>query len=184
MDNLPPVKNAPTLVTLDILRASAALLVVAEHARNAVFVPYGALPPAQHNAATQALYLLTRLGQEAELVFFVLSGFLVGGQVIRRAREGRFSGRDYTVDRATRIFLPLAPAVIFAAVAGYVAHGQPLDPAQIAGNAIGLNGIAVDTLALNAPLWSLAYEIWFYILAGTVAIVCVGRGSAITLGTA
>jgi peptidoglycan/LPS O-acetylase OafA/YrhL len=37
------------------------------------------------------------------------------------------------------------------------------------GNMTGLNGTVVDTLAANAPLWSLAYEIWFYIAAGTVA---------------
>ncbi len=33
---------------------------------------------------------------------------------------------------------------------------------------VGLNGVLVGTLTYNAPLWSIAFEIWFYVLAGAV----------------
>jgi peptidoglycan/LPS O-acetylase OafA/YrhL len=39
---------------------------------------------------------------------------------------------------------------------------------QIAANLTGLNNIVTGTLPQNAPLWSLAYEIWFYVFAGAI----------------
>jgi peptidoglycan/LPS O-acetylase OafA/YrhL len=55
-------------------------------------------------------FAATRLGGEAVLLFFVLSGFLVGGRIIRRAKSRTFSLKDYSVDRCSRILLPLIPA--------------------------------------------------------------------------
>jgi len=171
----------PPLVSLDILRAGAACLVVLEHARGLAFVAFGDLPPGQHTILAKAAYLAARLGQEAVILFFVLSGFLVGGQIIRRVRTGRFDARDYAVDRATRILLPLVPAAIFAGIIGVVRQAAPFDPVQIAGNALGLNGILVETLPMDAPLWSLAYEIWFYVIAGVAALLCAKRGGIFSL---
>jgi peptidoglycan/LPS O-acetylase OafA/YrhL len=173
--------NAPKLVSLDILRACAAILVMLKHARTHLFVAFGALPPQQHTIVTGAFYLFTRLGQEAVLVFFVLSGFLVGGQVIRRIRDGRFNVREYAIDRMARILLPLAPAALFAAIVGTVWHGAPVDLVQVAGNILGLNGVLVATLPFNTPLWSLAYEIWFYVIAGVVATICARKGGRFSL---
>src|SRR5215470_750550 len=99
-------RNAPKLVSLDILRACAAILMMLKHARTHLFVTFGALPPEQHTIVAGAFYLFTRLAREAILVFFVLSGFLVGGQVIRRMRDGRFNVREYAIDRTARILLP------------------------------------------------------------------------------
>jgi len=47
--------------------------------------------------------------------------------------------------------------------------------AELAGNMIGLNEILVPSLTADAVLWSLAYEIWFYVLAGTVGYI-ISRG--------
>jgi len=171
------IRNTAQIVSLDILRAIAAILVVVEHTRGLAFVAYGALPATQHSIMFKGFYLLGRLGQEAVLIFFVLSGFLVGGQVIRRMRDNRFDVRDYAIDRLARIVLPLAPAALLAGIVGRVWYALPLDPAQVAGNIAGLNGVVVTTLQFNAPLWSLAYEIWFYVIAGTVAVICAGRGN-------
>jgi peptidoglycan/LPS O-acetylase OafA/YrhL len=174
-------RNAPKLVSLDILRACAAILVMLKHARTHLFVAFGALPPEQHTIVASAFYLFTRLAREAVLVFFVLSGFLVGGQVIRRMRDGRFNVREYAIDRMARILLPLAPAALFAAIVGTVWHGAPFDLVQVAGNILGLNGVLVDTLPFNGPLWSLAYEIWFYVIAGVVATICARTGGRFSL---
>jgi len=64
---------------LDLFRFLSALTVVATHLREAVFVELAALPMEQKSAITAALFLLTRLGNEAVIGFFVLIGFLVGG---------------------------------------------------------------------------------------------------------
>jgi len=181
MNETPRSPSAPSLVSLDILRACAACLVVLEHTRGAAFVAFGDLPPDQHTMLVRAMYLAARLGQEAVVLFFVLSGFLVGGQIIRRARTNRFDSHDYAIDRATRILLPLIPAAIFAGIVGVVRQMAPFDPLQIAGNALGLNGILVKTLPTDVPLWSLAYEIWFYVIAGVAAVLCAKRGGILPL---
>ena len=51
----------------------------------------------------------------------------------------------------------------------------------MAGNILGLNGVVVDTLPFNTPLWSLAYEIWFYVIAGVVATICARNGGRFSL---
>lgn len=49
----------------------------------------------------------------------------------------------------------------------------------------GLNGVLVPTLAYDTPLWSLAFEIWFYVIAGAVGLwITRGGDIAVTLTTA
>lgn len=163
-------------VALDLLRGLAAMAVLVGHVRGSAFVEYGALPPAQQNPATAAFFALTRLGAESVLVFFVLSGFLVGGQVIARVREGKFDLAVYVVDRATRIFVPLVPALVLSAGVNVVVFGNPLDPFQLLVHVFGLNGVLAPTLDRNAPLWSLAYEIWFYVAGGALGWLFARRG--------
>lgn len=99
--------TAHSLVGLDLLRAAAAITVFLVHVRGASFVDFGALPASQRTFFTAVAFGVTRLGHEAVMIFFVLSGYLVGGQVIRRVIAGRFSIADYAIDRSTRIFTVL-----------------------------------------------------------------------------
>lgn len=46
------------------------------------------------------------------LVFFVLSGFFVGGRAIEKCRKGTFCIKSYAVDRFVRIMLPLLSALL------------------------------------------------------------------------
>src|SRR5262245_27291270 len=92
---------------LDMMRGLAALSVCLAHVRGASFVECGALPVASQTPLVAVLYLLTRLGHEAVLAFFVLSGFLVGGKIFERVRARTFILSDYAIERTTRIFLPL-----------------------------------------------------------------------------
>lgn len=160
---------------LDLLRGIAALIVCAAHLRGGNFVEFGALDPASQTLVTKLAFAVTRLGHEAVLAFFVLSGFLVGGQVIRRLRAGTFELSSYTIDRAVRIFLPLIPAVLLALAVAVFAHHETPNASQILGNMLGLNGILVETLQYDGPLWSIAYEIWFYILAGALGWLFMAR---------
>lgn len=134
------------------------------------------LPAEQQTAPVAAFFGLTRLGREAVLVFFALSGFLVFGQVIRRLRSDRFDLISYSIDRVTRIFLPLVPAVLLTAALSWLLFRETPAMTQIALNAIGLNGVLAQTLHLNAPLWTLAYEIWFYVVGGAAGYVLWARG--------
>lgn len=115
------------------------------------------------------LFALTRAGTEWVLVFFVLSGFLVGGRMIERLKRGSFNMGDYIVDRISRIWVPLIPAII---CSGFVAFwtGKTYSWTGLLGKFTGLQGILCHNFAETNPLWSLAYEIWFYFIAGCVAL--------------
>jgi peptidoglycan/LPS O-acetylase OafA/YrhL len=143
------------------------------HVRGGSFVEFSALPPEQRNTLVAVLFGLTRLGQEAVMVFFVLSGFLVGGQIIGRSRKGSFDLTTYAIDRCTRIFLPLIPACVLTAIVSSVVFGQSISLLQLAANMSGMNDIIAPTLGYNLPLWSLSYEIWFYIGGGALGYLAV-----------
>lgn len=148
---------------LDLLRFAAALLVVAMHVRTSSFQLFAALPDGQKTLWSQCFYMLTRIGNEAVILFFVISGFLVGGQAFQRLAQGRFRPRDFAIDRLTRIMIPLVPALVWTA-AGALLLGQMPQPGQFLGNVLGLQGVLTDIFAGNRPLWSLSYEMWFYVL--------------------
>ncbi len=84
---------------LDWMRFIAALMVLLSHSRGDFFGPYGNLPVEQKNILTMLFFSLTRLGYEAVLFFFVLSGYLVGGKVFSQIEEKSFNSKDYAIDR-------------------------------------------------------------------------------------
>lgn len=160
---------------LDWLRFGAAFMVMVSHVRGGHFAAYGDLAPPFHSPLVAMSFALTRLGGEAVVLFFVLSGFLVGGGSARRAIQGTFGSRVYLIDRVTRIYTPLIPALIL--TAGVVLfRGGHVSPGAFFGNLAGLQGVVVENFGGNAPLWSLAYEIWFYILWGGVLTLFIGGG--------
>lgn len=156
-------------VLLDLLRALAAVCVMLVHIRGLSLVEFGALPPPQQTFVVKVVLGLTRSGQEAVMAFFVLSGFLVGGQLIRRVMRGDFDLTDYAIDRCSRILLPLVPVCLITAAINLFLLNTPDNPWDVIGSMIGLNGIVVAEPLHNGPLRTLAYEIWFYILGGALA---------------
>lgn len=97
---------------LDTLRFIAAFMVLFSHSRNDFFLPWGDLPPEQHGLLQFIFYTLGRLGHEAVVVFFVLSGFLVGGRGLERISDKTFHVKSYAIDRFARIYPPLLAAVV------------------------------------------------------------------------
>lgn len=160
---------------LDWMRFTAAFAVLGVHARAFTFLPYAKLPAQQQNIGSIAFFGLTRIGEEAVLLFFVLSGFLVGGKLIERVRTGKFDLLSYATDRATRIWVPLIPAVFLSALVIAPRHLSSTLVSAV-GTLVGLQGSLVQGLASNGPFWTLAYEIWFYVLGGAIAtLVCIPR---------
>lgn len=157
---------------LDLVRFTAAFLVLICHFRGAFFIEYTLLPPEQQNPLIFAFYSLTRLGTEAVLIFFVMSGFLVGGKAIERLQKGVFDIKGYAIDRTVRIMLPLVSALLlFIPVS--ILWGFDINWWVWLGNLFSLQGIC--TYSVIAPLWSLSYEVWFYILMGGISLFFVNR---------
>ena len=160
---------------IDLLRFVSALLVVVCHYRGNFFIEYGLLSNEDKNIFTQIFFFITRLGNEAVLVFFVLSGFLVGGRAMQRILNNDIDLRSYFIDRFTRIMLPLLASLLLVVIIDTIIK-KPIPFKDIIGSLFSLQGI-VSSNGFNAPLWSLAYEVWFYILIGCLMIICRNKNS-------
>jgi len=168
---------------LDLIRFSAALIVVTAHARAISFVEYGGLVDSEKTLLITVFYAVTRIANEAVVVFFVLSGFLVGGRALERIIQGKFRPSDFLIDRFVRIMLPLIPALFFTAIIRLVIDGD-FDIIVLVANILSLQGVFFPVFGENGPLWSLSYEVWFYVLAYAVGIIVIKKTfdmTAITL---
>ncbi|HUP91380.1 MAG TPA: acyltransferase [Solimonas sp.] len=179
--------NAAFSQLLDLLRWVAALLVVLQHARWRGFVPFAEV---ENRGAAQALfYFISGWGHEAVVVFFVLSGYLVGGRAWQAARQGRFRPGVYAIDRVSRLYVVAIPAILLgigfdalAGALGYRMFHPPIVFAQAGAPVLLCNFAMLQSLVCpvagsNAPLWSLAYEFWFYVVGG-LACLAVGLRAA------
>lgn len=165
---------------IDWIRFLAAFLVMAVHSRAYTLQSYGQLDESSKGLAAMLFYVITRLGNLGVLSFFVLSGFLVGGKVLERYRNGTFALRDYAIDRFSRIVVPFVPALAFTViVASYFDVGGGFR--EFTGNLVFLQGIAVPAYPGNEPLWSISYEVWFYVLAGAGCCLVVGKNTILPL---
>jgi peptidoglycan/LPS O-acetylase OafA/YrhL len=75
-----------------------------------------ATPNALKDAGTLARTNVTEgvitIGHEAVMVFFVLSGFLVGGSVLKLMSRDLWSWNNYLIKRLTRLWIVLIPALL------------------------------------------------------------------------
>jgi peptidoglycan/LPS O-acetylase OafA/YrhL len=178
----PSAPEARRVFPLDALRATAALLVCAQHVRNATLIDYEQI--SNPNPLQRGIYFSTHLGHEAVMIFFVLSGFLVGGSVVRMAERFRFS--EYARARLARLWCVLLPCLgltwlcdhFLLAYAPDVLNGDLADQwhslprtgafdaslSTLLANAVFLQTVAVPIYGSNGPLWSLANEAWYYAL--------------------
>lgn len=161
-------------VLLDWIRFLAALLVVFCHVRPEHWVAWNELDADSRTWAAKLFLMMIRIGPESVVIFFVLSGYLVGGKVIQRCADGTFAAADYFRDRFSRIFTPLVPAILVTVTCVWFLYdGFPAGYGwELLGNIFQMQGILCDRLVGDAPLWSLSYEVWFYALAGGAAIIC------------
>ena len=160
---------------LDAIRFIAAFMVLLSHSRNTFFPAFGDLPANQHNIFTMAFTMFCRMGHEAVIVFFVLSGFLVGGMGLERISKGNINIKDYAISRVSRIYPPLLMSVFFYYVTSLVISGTPYSWDVAIGNIFNLQGICCKSLV--SPYWSLSYEVWFYIIFGALAVSIMAKSN-------
>jgi len=173
---------------LDLARGLAAVEVLAFHSYQLMFMEK--LPGEGYDPAMRAVYSIlwaaSANGPAAVLVFFVLSGYLVGGPALVRALRGRPNAVDYFSARLSRLYVVLLPALTISFClyisarqsAGwqvYVSSHQdlynnavifhaPVGAAAAICNGLFLQTIACSEFAGNAALWSLSNEFWYYVL--------------------
>lgn len=175
------------LLFLDLIRWVSAFAVVAYHLRDLIFVPL-----AQPTAAPlwlRIFYFGTALGHEAVMVFFVLSGYLVGGALV--SRPSLRLGAEYFIARFARIYPVVLPALAITVFVGLeLPHWLAAAPIlsgrhwgdslgydfrerlslwTVACNSLMLQNTACMPLGDNGPLWSLSCE-WFYYMSFPLAL--------------
>lgn len=168
---------------ISLLRGLAALVVAAAHLRALMYPGFGAVT----NPPLPFLGLAFGAGFAylAVIVFFVLSGWLVGGSFLNKIESDR-AFQNYVIDRGSRLWVVLVPTFLVVLLVG-AARGL-LDPTHVSfstsepysvsafvGNMIGLQTIIVPPFGENFPLWSLANETWYYVLFPLMVLKFRGR---------
>lgn len=183
----PPNLGVPTgtaSIHLDALRAAAAVGVFLSHWRDFLFIDFSQLH--SHNPLSMAAYLFTGLGHQWVIVFFVLSGYLVGGSVLRQISTDRWSWKEYSLIRLTRLYIVLIPALVLGGLidllglhlfglggiyggatgAHQILTGIPerLSLPILFGDYLFLQPFYFPALGSNGPPSTLSYEFWYYVV--------------------
>lgn len=176
--------------TLNFLRWFAAFLVVIEHLRSLIFIDYINL--VDKTLFNKFFYLITGFGHQAVIVFFVLSGFLVGGEFIRYEKN-IINLKKYLIKRFSRIYIVFFPALVIGIILDYIGFkyfnnsllysnefklaamnynvSERLDLATFFGNIFMFQTSIVETLGSNGALWSLSNEWWYYMLLPLIYLI-------------
>jgi len=146
-------------IKLECLRGFAAIYVVLHH--NIRF---------NYDVLGINLGELLRFGQEAVILFFLISGFVIYYSYSRNPAQTFW---NYFKKRSLRIYVPLLLVFLIGYFLECVAAGAMitiefrtllLNLAMLQDWAVARPNTIVEPFLGNGPLWSLAYEWWFYML--------------------
>ncbi|HWW96268.1 MAG TPA: acyltransferase [Edaphobacter sp.] len=170
-------------VHFDLLRGLAAFFVLFEHWRNLFFVDYPQITA--YRLPFAIFYALASAGHQSVIVFFVLSGYFIGGTVFRSVERNQWAWSGYLLRRLVRLWTVLVPALLLclfwdrlgihlrlapALYTGHVANNMVGDVAPALtvrvffGNLFFLQTIRTTMFGSDGALWSLANEFWYYLL--------------------
>jgi peptidoglycan/LPS O-acetylase OafA/YrhL len=186
-----PGKAAYHWPVLDFMRASAALLVVFAHSRAFYFLNVDQID--QPGPLLWLFYFLTDLGHQAVVIFFVLSGFLIGGSLTQSIQQGRFDLVRYLIARFARIYTVYFPALVITQLIFLLGLVVLNDPAggpltshlqldfggvsQAVCFLSGLQGFSCRAWEQNPALWSLGYEWALYLFAPAILLAFLWKAS-------
>lgn len=184
LDRHKPANNA--FLVMDAMRCVLAVVVAFAHAWYLLIENYRG----QTTIAAAVGYFLSGYAHASVILFFVLSGYWIARSVDGRMNKG-WHWPSYLIDRFTRLLVVLVPALAIGgtldamglyvlgssthsgATATYVLRADianTLGWNVLLGNLLFLQSIVVAPFGTNGPLWSLAYEFWFYIWFPAIAV--------------
>ena len=172
-------------VWLDALRAFPIIFVVLGHA-----FPVLLTGGADDSLASRVAGHVARTGGAAAVVLIVLSGYIVGGIVIRAGRSTDAWRFDlYALHRLTRLWNVLLPALVLgyivdrggiaifgtAGIYGGKTSAAVFYPAErfltgtmFMSNALFGGSIKSPAFGTNGALWTVNYEFWFYFMGAAL----------------
>jgi peptidoglycan/LPS O-acetylase OafA/YrhL len=171
---------------LNLIRGLAAAAVAFQHLRALLLLDWP--DTSLHSPLSASVYLLAKFAHPAVIVFFVLSGFLVGSSGVRSIQNRTWSFPRYLLHRVLRLEIVLLPALLLGLLwdtlgshvlaspfytAGWFSRPIDLSWPTLLGNAAFVQDILVPNFGTNAALWSLANEFWYYVLFGLLVTAAV-----------
>lgn len=180
MGAVPKTVSINRMAHLDFLRGLAALLVLAGHLRAFVFVGHA---PGD-GVVTSIFYLVTGFSHQAVIIFFAMSGYLVGGKALTQIFARNFSWHPYLTRRLSRLWLVVIPSLLLTLaldlpglwwangydgtyrtlyLSGPVEPGIDLSWQTLLANLFFLQTVTAPVFGSNGPMWSLANEFWYYL---------------------
>ncbi len=129
----------------------------------------------------QVILYFTYHAHSAVMIFFVLSGYIVGYSTFRKLKTG-YDFREYFLDRWSRIYSVLFPAIVLTLFLDRIGQRhnaiylndkiipQGQEYLRLFVNVLALQGIQGKRVQLgsNPALWSIGYEFCFYLIYGFV----------------
>lgn len=182
---------------LDFVRGIAAIGVLSGHLRSFFFLDISKINGP--SIFDKVFYFVTGYGYQMVMIFFVLSGYFIGGAVQSSVSKNKWSWRQYGINRLTRLGMVLIPAqvlTVFWDRLGTLINGgigydgrysaflhsgpTPRVPAAFGtsaffGNLAFLKHLLSPIYGSNGPIWSLAYEFWYYVLFPLIYLVAVSK---------
>jgi peptidoglycan/LPS O-acetylase OafA/YrhL len=137
---------------LEGLRGFCALAVVYAH-----LIPWGYFQSSKMSPNNPLRYL--DFGHEAVLIFFMLSGYVIGLNHIHTPFN-KINVISYLKKRAVRLYPIYLMAII---ISFLIITNEAFSVQQLIGHLFFTQEILVTTISSNSPLWSLSYEVVFYL---------------------
>jgi peptidoglycan/LPS O-acetylase OafA/YrhL len=130
----------------------------------------------------RGIAFLSGFAGQAVILFFVMSGWLVGGGFLKKAKTKPHLFAKYAIDRLTRLWIVLIPLFLMqlwlhSQFGGHSGENDSFSLYCLAGYLLGLQTVSVGEYGNNYPLWSLANETAYYILF-PLLIVCLSPKQA------
>lgn len=192
-----PTINPNTSVWLDAMRAAAAQAVVLGHLYQLFFFGSHA---GQESPITTALHSviirISSYSHDAVMVFFVLSGYLVGGSALKAIHDRNFAFGNFLRDRLARLWTVVLPTLLVTLVLDDISthygkgtyiianwaslfpqdwlNGDPWSLKRFLSNAAFLTRVADLAYGTNVSLWSVTNEFWYYVTLPAMALLILG----------
>jgi peptidoglycan/LPS O-acetylase OafA/YrhL len=166
-------------ILLDLIRGISAQLVVVGH----LFSFYNIFGLSNHTNH----FLIQNFGV---VMFFILSGFLIGYSVENKSSKEVYTYRHFFIDRFSRIFIAYIPALFVIGIIDLIAYKfannynykDAFDVKTFIGNMFMLQDfpiqnaltkifkskIHITMLGSARPLWTVAVEWWIYLFFGFI----------------
>ena len=114
---------------LDLVRWLSAFAVLIAHLNGKMFIPFASVPANDRGVLFYIWTFVCGFGHPAVVIFFTLSGFLVGGKLLNNLRTADADFlKCYFEDRFVRIYLVLIPALVVTFLADMVGSNTVAEP--------------------------------------------------------